>query len=283
MKRAARWTLIVSGSLSLMIGLLVWPADAAPLTLLGLHELLGYVVVVSLWLLAGLSVRAGVATGRVVAAVAWSLVTLLVATTQKLLVPGDWHWTIRGLHLVTGAGMIAWGELLAAAMREREAAASGRPTIAAAAAEFLACKRIAITGVSRTHADHGSNVVYHRLRERGYQVFAVNPNTDELAGDRCYHDLASIPGGVDAVLIGTRAEHAPATMRACADLGITQVWMHRSVGPGSVSDEATAWGRAHGIHVIDGGCPLMFPPVSDPGHRVMRSVLTLTHKVPRRV
>ena len=37
---------------------------------------------------------------------------------------------------------------------------------------------------------HGSNVVYKRLRERGYQVFAVNPNADEVEGDRAYHDLA---------------------------------------------------------------------------------------------
>jgi len=283
MKRVARSILAVAGSLTLIIGVLIWIVGAQRGPALGLHALLGYVVVAALWLVAGLAVRAGVSTGRVVAAVAWSLVALLLAITQKQLVPGSWHWTIRVLHLVTGVGMIAWGELLVAAIRERAAAASGHPTIAAAAAEFLACKRIAITGVSRSHADHGSNIVYHRLRDRGYQVFAVNPTTDEIAGDRCYRDLASIPGGVDAVLIGTRAERALATMRACADLGITQVWMHRSLGAGSVSAEATAWGRAHGIHVIDGGCPLMFSPVSDPGHRVMRSVLTLTHKVPRRV
>ena len=45
-----------------------------------------------------------------------------------------------------------------------------------AAAEFLGHKRVAVTGVSRTPASHGSNVVYKRLRERGYEVFAVNPN-----------------------------------------------------------------------------------------------------------
>jgi uncharacterized protein len=65
-----------------------------------------------------------------------------------------------------------------------------------AAAAFLACKRVAVTGVSRTPRTHGSNNVYRRLRERGYQVFAVNPNTGQVEGDRCYSDLASIPGGV---------------------------------------------------------------------------------------
>ena len=74
-------------------------------------------------------------------------------------------------------------------------------TIKDAASEFLANKRIAVTGVSRKPENHGSNVVYKRLRERGYEVFAVNPNTDEVEGDRSYHDLRAIPGGVDAVVI----------------------------------------------------------------------------------
>ena len=59
-------------------------------------------------------------------------------------------------------------------------------------------------------------------------------------------------------------------MRECVDLGIRRVWMHRAFGRGSVSAEATAYGRQHGISVIDGGCPCMFEPTVDPGHKVMR-------------
>ena len=150
-----------------------------------------------------------------------------------------------------------------------------------AATEFLANKRVAVTGVSRTPGSHGSNVVYGRLKERGYDVFAVNPNTDEVEGDRAYHDLRSIPGGVEAVVIGTRPEIAEDTMRECADLGIRHVWMHRGPGAGSVSDAATAYGRQHGITVIDGGCPLMFAPTYDFGHRLMRIVYA--GKVPKQV
>jgi uncharacterized protein len=152
-----------------------------------------------------------------------------------------------------------------------------------AAGEFLANRRIAITGVSRNPQDHGSNVVYKRLRERGYEVFAVNPLADRVEGDRCYHDLRSIPGGVGAVVIGTRPETAEATMRECAELGIKHVWMHRGPGAGSVSAAATAYGRQQGISVIPGGCPLMFGPTSDGGHRAMRFVFTLTGAVPREV
>jgi hypothetical protein len=41
-------------------------------------------------------------------------------------------------------------------------------TMKDAAAAFLANKRVAVTGVSR-HPGHGSNVVYQRLRDGGYQ------------------------------------------------------------------------------------------------------------------
>lgn len=156
-------------------------------------------------------------------------------------------------------------------------------TMREAANEFLSHHRIAVTGVSRDPKTHGSNVVYQRLRDRGYRVFAVNPNADEVEGDPCYHDLKTIEAGVDAVVIGTAPEHAMGTMRECVELGIRQVWMHRSFGGGSVSDEATSYGRERGISVIDGGCPLMFDPCADPGHKVMKLIFTMTGKVPRSV
>ncbi len=150
-----------------------------------------------------------------------------------------------------------------------------------AASAFLANKRVAVTGVSRTPKTHGSNNVYRRLRERGYEVFAVNPNAREVEGDHAYPDLKSIPGGVEAVVIGTRPEIADETMHECAELGIKHVWMHRGPGTGSVSDTATEYGRQHAITVIDGGCPLMFAPTADVGHKIMRFVYA--GKVPKQV
>ena len=150
-----------------------------------------------------------------------------------------------------------------------------------AASAFLASRRVAVTGVSRTPKTHGSNTVYRRLRDRGYEVFAVNPNADTVEGDASYHDLKSIAGGVDAVVIGTRPEIAEVTMRECVELDIKHVWMHRGPGTGSVSSTATDYGRQHGITVIDGGCPLMFEPTADFGHRMMR--LIYRGHVPTRV
>jgi predicted CoA-binding protein len=154
-------------------------------------------------------------------------------------------------------------------------------SIAEAASVFLASTRIAVTGVSRHPQNHGSNAVYRRLRDRGYEVFAVNPNASEVEGDRSYPDLRSIPGGIQAVVIATRPELAIDTIRECVDLGIEQVWMHRGSGVGSVSASAAEYGRQHGITVIDGGCPLMFAPTADIGHRLLR--LVYAGNVPKEV
>jgi predicted CoA-binding protein len=152
-----------------------------------------------------------------------------------------------------------------------------------AASEFLAHKRVAVTGVSREPRGHGANVVYKRLLERGYEVYAVNPNADEVEGDRCYHDLRAIPGGVETVVIGTRPEFAEQTMHECVELGIKHVWMHRGPGAGSVSKTAAEYGREQGLAVIDGGCPCMFEPTADFGHKAMRFVFSLSGNVPKDV
>ncbi|HKO73863.1 MAG TPA: CoA-binding protein [Gaiellaceae bacterium] len=156
-------------------------------------------------------------------------------------------------------------------------------TIKEAAEDFLAHKRVAVTGVSRDPSTHGANVVYRRLRERGYEVFAVNPNADEVEGDKAYDSLTAIPGGVEAVVIGTRPDRAEATMRECDALGIKNVWMHRSFGGGSVSDTATRYGREHGITVIDGGCPCMFGLTADTGHKVMKVFANIAGNIPKKV
>ncbi|MBP1706208.1 MAG: CoA-binding protein [Chloroflexi bacterium] len=156
------------------------------------------------------------------------------------------------------------------------------PSVDEAIADFLAQKRIAVAGVSREPGGkHGGNVVYQRFKERGYQVFAVNPNADTVEGDPCYRSLAAIPGGVDAVVVATRPEVAPAVVRECKELGITRVWMHRSFGAGSVSKEAHAFCRQHGITSLAGGCPLMYGPTSDGGHRFMKAFAGLFGQLPK--
>ena len=153
-------------------------------------------------------------------------------------------------------------------------------TVAEATADFLAQKRIAIAGVSRNAKAHSGNAVYDRLRSRGYEVFAVNPNADEIDGKPCFRSLAAIPDGVDAVVIATAPDAAADVIADCERLGITRAWMPLLVRRRSVSEEAALAGRKAGMTVIAGGCPLMFEPTADVGHKCMRWVIRFTSAKP---
>src|SRR6188508_381891 len=149
--------------------------------------------------------------------------------------------------------------------------------------DFLAQKRIAVAGVSRDKSDHPvGNLIYHRLKTTGHEVFAVNPHMQTYEGERCYPDLQSIPGGVDGVVIVTRPDITERIVRDCHDAGIHRVWIHQSLGKGSsVSADAVAYCRQHEISVIAGACPMMYGEGADLGHRCMRAILKVTGRLPR--
>jgi predicted CoA-binding protein len=126
--------------------------------------------------------------------------------------------------------------------------------------DFLAQKRLAVAGVSRDDSHHpAGNLIYHRLKRTGHDVFPVNPHMQTVDGGRCYPNLRSIPGGVDGVVIITRPATTEQIARDCSEPGVRRVWMHQSMATGSsVSAAAVAYCRQHDISVIAGACPMMF-------------------------
>ena len=150
--------------------------------------------------------------------------------------------------------------------------------------EFLAQKRIAIAGVSRDNSRHPTgNLIYHRLKSTGHDVFAINPQMETFEGERCYPDVASIPGGVDGVVIITRPGATEMIVHQCGEAGVSRVWMHQSFAKAgtSVSPAAVDYCKQHGISVIAGACPMMYGPGADFGHTCMRWMLGLTGGLPK--
>jgi uncharacterized protein len=96
-------------------------------------------------------------------------------------------------------------------------ATSGTPRAPGEAAEeFLAQRRIAVAGVSRDPRQP-ANLSYRRLRDTGYEVYAVNPHATEVEGDPCYPAIGAIttpPDGV--VVVTTPAVAAALAVRTCS-------------------------------------------------------------------
>ena len=146
-------------------------------------------------------------------------------------------------------------------------------------AEFLRGRRFAVAGVSR-QPHQPANAIFKKLRGAGFEVFPVNPAADTIEGERCYRDLASVPGPIDGVVVACPPAAAVAVVRECARCGVKHVWFHRSFGSGSVSDDAVAEGRALGLACIVGGCPMMFCEPVDLAHRCFRWFLQWRGTVP---
>jgi uncharacterized protein len=149
-------------------------------------------------------------------------------------------------------------------------------TISESAAAFLACRRIAVAGVSRA-GDNVATIIFRKLVGAGYDVVPVNPKADTVEDVPCYPDLASIPGGVEAVMIATHPDFSADLVRECAALGIGHVWLHRSLGQGSYSEEAERVARESGIPLIPYGCPMMYVE-PDIVHRCARWIMRLDRR-----
>jgi predicted CoA-binding protein len=141
-----------------------------------------------------------------------------------------------------------------------------------AAEDFLALRRIAVVGASADERKFG-NAVYRRLRDDGYDVVAVNPGEDVVAGDRCYRSIGEVPDGVEGAIVMTSADHSADAVAACIAAGVRHIWLFQGIGgTGSVTKEALRLCEANGVTTIAGACPFMFLEPVRGGHRVHRAI-----------
>jgi len=110
----------------------------------------------------------------------------------------------------------------------------------------------AVVGASRDPKKYGYQV-YKDLKEAGYKVYPVNPNADEILGDRCYPDLGDLPTKPDVVDVVVPPKVTEEIVKTCKRLGITKVWMQ----PGSESETAVKFCDENGIDVVYGDCVMV--------------------------
>ena len=118
-------------------------------------------------------------------------------------------------------------------------------------------KTFAVVGCS-SDPGRASNDVARFLVAKGYRVIPVNPNEDEVLGERCYPDLRSIPDDeqVDVVDLFRRSEHVAPHVDEAIDIGAKAIWMQLGV-----VDEASAErARAAGLDVVMDRCPKIDHP-----------------------
>jgi len=103
------------GVIMIGLGLLFWTGNA--LNLIGLHMLIGMTLVLLIWALAILAARSGVSLRLVALGGVWGLIVVALGMTQSRLLPGDFHWVIKVLHLLVGIAALGIAERLAGSIK----------------------------------------------------------------------------------------------------------------------------------------------------------------------
>ena len=114
---------------------------------------------------------------------------------------------------------------------------------------FKHARTIAVVGMSPNEA-RPSHYVAQYMREHGYTIFPVNPQQGEIAGMRCYPDLASVPQPIDIVNVFRRAEYTPTIARETVAVGAQCLWLQLGIA----NSEAASIAQAAGIGVVMDAC-----------------------------
>jgi predicted CoA-binding protein len=96
------------------------------------------------------------------------------------------------------------------------------------------------------------------LQRRGMRIVPVNPNCDEVLGERCYPALGVVPPelGVEVVDVFRRSEHAGRHVDEAIALGARAVWLQLGV----IDHAAAARAEAAGLQVVMDRCPAIELP-----------------------
>ena len=84
--------------------------------------------------------------------------------------------------------------------------------------------------------DKFGNIIYRRLKSEGYIVYPVNPMYDNVEGDQCYPNLASLPQKPEVLDMVVSPKRGMAFIEEAAQLGIKNIWLQ----PGTYDSELLA-------------------------------------------
>ena len=108
---------------------------------------------------------------------------------------------------------------------------------------------VAVVGLS-DNPQRPSHQVARYLQTQGYRIIPVNPQCQEVLGEKCYPSLKEVPEPVEVVDIFRKGEAIPAIVEEAIAAGAKVIWLQL----GLESPEATARARAAGLQVVMNRC-----------------------------
>jgi predicted CoA-binding protein len=114
---------------------------------------------------------------------------------------------------------------------------------------LTSARTIAVVGLS-ANPRRPSHGVARYLQRTGYRIIPVNPNFDEVLGERAYPSLRDIPQPVDVVDVFRRSEFVGPIVDDAIAIKAAAVWLQDGV----IDEAAAARARASGLDVVMDDC-----------------------------
>lgn len=112
-------------------------------------------------------------------------------------------------------------------------------------------KTIAVVGLSDSPA-RASYGVARYLQGRGYRIIPVNPQVQQVFGEKAYPTLLDVPEKIDIVDVFRRPDAVPDVVEQAIQIKAPALWLQEGV----VHEEAAQKARRAGILVVMDRCIL---------------------------
>lgn len=140
---------------------------------------------------------------------------------------------------------------------------------------FLESQPIALVGVSRNPKKFG-HAAFKELKEKGMNIVPVNPEADQILGEKVYRNVSVLPSEVRGIIIMTKKENTAAVVKEAKEKGIKQIWIQQQADSKEAIDELAG----SDINCITGQCILMhYKP--NGVHKFHRGIMKFFRRLPR--
>lgn len=118
--------------------------------------------------------------------------------------------------------------------------------------DFIEAQPIAMVGVSRNPKKFGYTA-FKELHDKGMKIVPVNPQADQIMGEKCYKTVSELPTDIKGLIILTKKSQTASIVKEAKSRGIKQIWIQQMAD----SPEAITELSGTDINYITKECILM--------------------------
>jgi predicted CoA-binding protein len=111
-------------------------------------------------------------------------------------------------------------------------------------------KSVAIVGASPNPARSSYFVATYLQQSSDYDLYFVNPNADEILGQKVYKSLADLPVVPDIVDVFRKGSDIPAVIDEVVEAGAPVIWVQLGIW----NQDAAVYGESKGLTVVMDRC-----------------------------